>query len=466
MANQERGFTVQTSVVYVCNLPPGTDEMRLAEHFGKIGLLKTDKRSGRPKIWIYRDKSTNEPKGDATVTYEDPHAAIAAVEWFNNTDFHGSTINVSIAETKSKEPTEQPVVDAVCVQEDSSANPPLADDYDTGGVLDNDGTGGGRGRGRGEAGGKTWQQEGDWPCPNPSCANINFAFRGVCNRCGAARPAGGGIGGGGMGGGHGRGRGASDMSAGRGRGPGGPPGLFGPNDWNCPMCGNINWAKRSKCNICNTTKPGISEGGVREGRAGGYKEFDEAEIEETKRRRRELEEDDGEMYDEFGNLKKKFRTKAKQGESWVQNQQTAPGMGKAGWDTEELGVVEKEKRDKGKDRGREYLADIDGSWDRSQDGDGYNGSQFSRDDAQGYEHEKDRVRERGRERDRYGDRGRSIDFARGNFERGKSRDQQWDREQSRPRDRERDRDRDRERGYDHNDEDRNRFREKERSRTR
>jgi len=30
--------------------------------------------------------------------------------------------------------------------------------------------------------------------------------------------------------------------------------------------------------------------GCREGRAGGYKEFDEAEIEETKRRRRELEE--------------------------------------------------------------------------------------------------------------------------------------------------------------------------------
>lgn len=28
----------------------------------------------------------------------------------------------------------------------------------------------------------------------------------------------------------------------------------------------------------------------REGRAGGYKEFDEAEIEETKRRRKELEE--------------------------------------------------------------------------------------------------------------------------------------------------------------------------------
>lgn len=68
-----------------------------------------------------------------------------------------------------------------------------------------------------------------------SCANINFAFRGVCNRCGTARPAGNsGGGGGGAGGGRGRGRGGSDAGRG-GRGPGGPPGLFGPNDWNCPM---------------------------------------------------------------------------------------------------------------------------------------------------------------------------------------------------------------------------------------
>ncbi|KAG4403463.1 hypothetical protein GLYMA_01G117401v4 [Glycine max] len=29
------------------------------------------------------------------------------------------------------------------------------------------------------------------------------------------------------------------------------------------MCGNINWAKRTKCNICNTNKPGHNEGGVR-----------------------------------------------------------------------------------------------------------------------------------------------------------------------------------------------------------
>ncbi|GJN34240.1 hypothetical protein PR202_gb22887 [Eleusine coracana subsp. coracana] len=235
--------------VYVCNLPPGTDETMLAEYFGTIGLLKKDKRTGRPKIWIYRDKVTNEPKGDATVTYEDPHAASAAVEWFNNKDFHGSTIQVHIAESKSKDTFDNPT--------------PLiaAADVAVEDELDN---GAGRGRGRGDGPGKAWQQDGDWMCPNTSCGNVNFAFRGVCNRCGAARPSG--VGGGAGGGGRGRGRGTADGRGSSRAGPaavGGPPGLFGPNDWPCPMCGNINWAKRMKCNICNTSKPGTNEGGVR-----------------------------------------------------------------------------------------------------------------------------------------------------------------------------------------------------------
>ena len=110
-----------------------------------------DKRTGRPKIWIYRDKVTNEPKGDATVTYEDPHAASAAVEWFNNKDFHGSTIQVHIAESKSKDafdnPTSLNIIAGVSEQ----------DEWDNGA---------GRGRGRGDGSGKAWQQDGDWMCPN------------------------------------------------------------------------------------------------------------------------------------------------------------------------------------------------------------------------------------------------------------------------------------------------------------
>lgn len=40
------------------------------------------------------------------------------------------------------------------------------------------------------------------------------------------------------------------------------------------------------------------------------------------------------MYDEFGNLKKKFRAKTQQAEA----RRVLPGAGRAGWDVEELGI--------------------------------------------------------------------------------------------------------------------------------
>lgn len=45
--------------------------------------------------------------------------------------------------------------------------------------------------------------------------------------------------------------------------------------------------------------------------------------------------DDGELYDEFGNLKKKFRAKTQQPETV----QSVPGAGRAGWEVEELGII-------------------------------------------------------------------------------------------------------------------------------
>ncbi|KAK9117897.1 hypothetical protein Scep_015990 [Stephania cephalantha] len=307
--------------VYVCNLPAGTDETMLAEFFGTIGLLKKDKRSGKPKIWLYRDKVTNEPKGDATVTYEDPHAASAAVEWFNNKDFHGSIIGVFIAESKSKD--------------DNLADPVVAGDFGRQGD-DRDVDGGGRGSGRGDGPGKAWQQDGDWSCPNTRCANIN-------------------------------------------------------------------WAKRTKCNICNTNKPGHNEGGVRGGRAGGYKEFDEEEIEETRRRRKEAEEDDGELYDEFGNLKKKFRAKTQQAEAG----QALPGAGRAGWEVEEL---ERNGRERSKDRGRDR--DERESARRSRDRDVYNNHERDRRRSRSRDRERERERDRDKGKDRERDRGRSYDYDR------------------------------------------------------
>lgn len=42
-----------------------------------------DKRTGKPKVWIYKDKMSGKPKGEATITYDDSATAQAAINWFN-----------------------------------------------------------------------------------------------------------------------------------------------------------------------------------------------------------------------------------------------------------------------------------------------------------------------------------------------------------------------------------------------
>ena len=51
-------------------------------------------------IHIYTDKSSGEPKGDATITYDDPPSSDAAVQWFNGKEWLGNKIEVSKATQK------------------------------------------------------------------------------------------------------------------------------------------------------------------------------------------------------------------------------------------------------------------------------------------------------------------------------------------------------------------------------
>ena len=66
-------------------LPDDVTEDEISGHFGAIGLIKLDKKTSRPKIWIYKDKVTGRGKGEVTVTYDDPPTASSAIQWFNGT---------------------------------------------------------------------------------------------------------------------------------------------------------------------------------------------------------------------------------------------------------------------------------------------------------------------------------------------------------------------------------------------
>ncbi|KAJ3026515.1 UNVERIFIED_CONTAM: hypothetical protein HDU68_005508 [Siphonaria sp. JEL0065] len=244
--------------IYITGLPDNVTESSLAQHFGQIGIIKTDKklRPPGPKIWIYKDKATQVPKGDATLSYEDPPAAQAAITFFSGKPFPGGSGNITV--TLADAPA-----GAIKFAETGGSS------GGRGGRGGFGGRGGGRGGyGGGDRGGGGYGgggrggppgAEGDWECP--SCSNKNFARRHECNRCQTPKPAGLGGDAGGGGGGFGRG--------------GGPP-QARDGDWECGSCGNKNFARRHECNKCQAPKPndGGGSGGGRSSYGGGGSDRD------------------------------------------------------------------------------------------------------------------------------------------------------------------------------------------------
>lgn len=117
-------------------------------------------------------------KGEATVTYDDANAAASAINWFDNKDFNGAVIRVSLAQRQNNWQKPGfgsrggggPNKGREGGSRFDSNGPPRGGDERRQGSRDG-GQGGGQSRGR----------EGDWTCE--SCNNTNFAWRNECNRC-------------------------------------------------------------------------------------------------------------------------------------------------------------------------------------------------------------------------------------------------------------------------------------------
>ncbi|KAI0989860.1 hypothetical protein GJ496_003378 [Pomphorhynchus laevis] len=83
------------NVIYISELPNTITNELLAQQFSSAGPLATlDEQGLRSKVWIYKDKMTRAPRGDATITFQNAESAKKAISMFNGKEMFGKSIKV------------------------------------------------------------------------------------------------------------------------------------------------------------------------------------------------------------------------------------------------------------------------------------------------------------------------------------------------------------------------------------
>lgn len=103
--NRDSGeVEILRDAIFIQNLPKDVTRDQIFDAFSTVGTIKTDDRSGGPKIWIYKDRDTGEGNGRATVTYEDEDTANRAIAQYNDQhiDSLGGSVHVQNAQRRPR----------------------------------------------------------------------------------------------------------------------------------------------------------------------------------------------------------------------------------------------------------------------------------------------------------------------------------------------------------------------------
>ncbi|XP_017033738.1 TATA-binding protein-associated factor 2N [Drosophila kikkawai] len=229
-------YVIQPETVFVLGMRLNVTKNDIMMFFGKLGLIKLDDISGKPKIFVYKNKLTGRSKGEATITYVSPYSAQAAISCLGGSKFMGQTLTVLPA--------------YLCMRKGSSVRYSYPRDLNPT-ELD-----------RRQRLPKWKPASDNWVCL--LCRNSNFVWRSSCNRCQATRH-------------------VAEGQAQEGSGPqpmedtsgssssSGSSGSFvSPKtesgslsargrrplkkDWPCGFCFNLNFWYRLKCNRCQAPR--------------------------------------------------------------------------------------------------------------------------------------------------------------------------------------------------------------------